>query len=169
MVEENKLLTLIYSVFLGVLLAIFVGVSINTFYPGPTYPEYPETLAIYDGKEMTAEQKAIQKKFDEQSRQYNKDTKPYNRNVSLIVLGSAVLLLAVSLVLEKRGVKVIADGFMLGGLFSLVYSLGRGFAAQEDTYVFLIVTVALGVVLYLGYHRYVQPQSGKSAKKKSAK
>lgn len=45
---------------------------------------------------------------------------------------------------------------MLGGLFVLLYSLGRGFASENSKYVFVVVTVGLVTVLYLGYHRFVK-------------
>jgi hypothetical protein len=60
--------------------------------------------------------------------------------------------------LEKKKVEVISDGVMLGGLFTLLYSLGRGFASQDSKYSFISITVGLMVVLYLGYHRFVRPK-----------
>lgn len=92
------------------------------------------------------------------------DTKkmnPYNRNVSIISLSAAVVLLALSMFLEGRNIKVISDGVMLGGLFMLVYSIGRGIASQDNKYMFGAVSVGLVVVLYLGYHRFVESKSSK--------
>lgn len=155
MAEDNKVLRFMYTFFLGVLLAIFVGVGVNTFYPGPEPPEYPASLTTYSNKEPTDEQQKAEKEFQEQIQQHEKDMQPYNRNVSIITLGAAVVLLTVSLVFEKK-IKFIADGIMLGGLFTLFYSLGRSFASQDSKYIFGVVTVALVVVLYLGYHRFVR-------------
>lgn len=156
MAEENKMLTFLYSIFLGLLLAIFIGVGVNTFYPGPKPPQYPVELNTY-GKELTDEQLATQQAYEITSREHEEKMKPYNRNVSMITLSAAVLLLALSLFLEKRNIKVISDGVMLGGLFTLLYSLGRGFAAQDSKYTFVVITVGLVIVLYLGYHRFVRP------------
>jgi hypothetical protein len=50
----------------------------------------------------------------------------------------------------------MADGVMIGGLFVLLYSLGRGFASENSKYVFIVVTVGLVTVLYMGYHRFVK-------------
>lgn len=154
--DDNKILRLVYTFFLGLLLAIFVGVSINTFYTGPQAPEFPTELNTY-GKEpeLTPEQITIQKNWDQKIEQHNKDMRPYNRNVSIVTLGAAVILLIASIVYEKK-MKIIADGVMLGGLFTLLYSLGRGFASENSKYVFVVVTVGLAVVLYLGYHRFVR-------------
>jgi predicted histidine transporter YuiF (NhaC family) len=163
--DDNKLIRLVYTFFLGLLLAIFVGVGINTFYDAPQAPEYPIELNTY-GKEPTTEQVDKQKEFDKKAEEHNKKMQPYNRNVSILTLVAAVVLLAVSLVYEKR-MKVIADGVMLGGLFTLVYSIGRGFASENTDYVFVMVTIGLAIVLYLGYHRFIRVQGApaKSAKK----
>ncbi len=164
-VDDNKVLKLVYTFFLGVLLAIFIGVGIDTFYPGPQQPEYPTELYSY-GEKMTAKQQEQQKEFDKAQRDFEKAVQPYNRNVSIISLVAAVVLLGVSLYLEKRKVKIVADGIMLGGLFTLIYSLIRGFAAEDSKYVFVVVTVSLAVVLYLGYHRFVEPAEKKAKKTK---
>lgn len=175
MAEDTRIIRVIYSFFLGVLLAIFVGVGVNTFYPGPTAPEYPSESISYTAKEPTAEQIAAEKQYNEQWEQHQKDMQPYNRNVSIITLVAAVTLLAISLVYERR-IKFIADGVMLGGLFTLLYSLGRSFASDNSKYIFTVVSVALIVVLFLGYHRFVRPFAGaqvsaelKPQKQKSSK
>ncbi|MFA5003759.1 MAG: hypothetical protein WC498_00565 [Candidatus Saccharimonadales bacterium] len=169
MKEDNKILKLVYTFFLGLLLAIFVGVGINTFYPGPKAPEFPIELNTY-GKapELTSEQIKIQKNWDQKAAQHNKDMRPYNRNVSILTLVSAVIFLVVSMIFEKR-IKIIADGVMLGGLFTLLYSIGRGFASENSKYVFAVVSVGLVIVLYLGYHRFVREHGivSKIAKEKS--
>ena len=159
MAEENKILTIVYTFFLGLLLAIFVGVGISTFYPSPESPEYPIALNSY-GKEMTPKQEVLQRKFDVQMEVYNEKMKPYNRNVSIMVLIAAVLCIVISFVYEKK-IRIIADGVMLGGLFLLLYSLGRGFASEDTKYVFAMVSVGLIIVLYLGYHRFIRPYNQK--------
>lgn len=154
--EDNRILKIVYTFFVGLLLAIFVGVGINTFYAGPKAPEFPIELNTY-GKEqeLTPEEVTVQKDWDQTMEQHNKDMKPYNRNVSMLTLGAAVILLVTSMVYEKK-IKIIADGVMLGGLFTLLYSLGRGFASENSRYVFVVVTIGLAIVLYLGYHRFVR-------------
>lgn len=157
--ENVQILKLFYSLFLGILLAIFVGVGINTFYPGPPAPEYPTELN-YTEKQLTTKQQRIQKAYDIKINQYNKNMQPYNRNVSIMALTAAVILLVISLVFEKR-MKIISDGVILGGLFTLLYSLGRGFASSDSKYVFVVVSICLVAVLYLGYHRFVRPHTPK--------
>ena len=164
MKEDNKILKLVYTFFLGLLIAIFIGVGINTFYPGPKAPEFPVVLNTLS-KEPTTDELATQRAFDIKMEQHNKDMRPYNRNVSIIAFIAAVVLRAVSLVYENK-IKVMADGVMLGGLFVLLYSLGRGFASENSKYVFIVVTVGLVTVLYLGYHRFVKAHEPKNTTSK---
>jgi hypothetical protein len=154
MEQHRGILTLVYTFFLGLLLAIFVGVGISAFYTAPKEPVYPTELNTY-GKELTAEQAEKQRRYDEQVQGYNEAMKPYNRNVSIITLVLAVFFLTASILFAGK-LKILADGVMLGGLFTLVYSIGRGFASENNKYVFLIVTIGLAIVLYLGYVRFVR-------------
>ena len=114
---------------------------------------------------MTEKQLTVQQEFDRADEAYLEKMKPYNRNVSVITMAAAVTLLTVSMVFEKR-MKIIADGVMLGGLFTLFYSIGRGFASENSKYVFAVVTIGLILVLYLGYHRFVKPHQPATAAKK---
>lgn len=151
---KNKLvLEAVYTLFLGLLLALFIGVGIDTFYPGPTAPEYPAVLNTYVGKNMTPEQEKAQREFDASMNQYNKEMMSYNRNVSIIAVSAAVVLLIISIIFEKR-IKFISDGVMTGSLFTLVYGIGRGFASQNSEYVFIVVSIGLVAVIYLGYRYF---------------
>jgi len=94
---------------------------------------------------------------------YNKQLKDYNRNVAMITLGAAVLLLAVGLLLESRA-GIFADGLLLGGTFTLLYSIGRSFAGDDPKYSFTVVSAGLLVTMIVGYLKFVNPP--KSAKKK---
>ncbi len=159
--EDNKTLQLVYTFFVGILIALFIGVGISTFYAEPASPKYPVEINSY-GKELTAEQEEKLRALDTEREAYNERMKPYNRNVSVIVLIAAVMLLVASILLEKK-IQLLSDGIMLGGLFSLIYGIGRGFASQNTRYVFVVISLGLATVLYLGYHRFVS----KPAKRKA--
>ncbi len=151
--EESRLLKFVYTLFLGVIVALFVGVGINTFYPGPKSPEYPIALNYY-GKEPTAEQLKVQNAWDQQMTKHNEQMKPYNRNVSMIALGGAITLLVVSLLFEKS-IKLLSDGMLIGGFLTLIYSIGRGFASEDSKYVFIALCVGLAIVLFTGYKKFI--------------
>lgn len=153
--EQNHILQLVYTFFLGILITVFVGMGISTFYPSPERPEYPAELNSIS-KEPTKEQEAKQIEFEEKNRKFDKDILgPYNRNVSMIALSTAVLLMFISIASQHR-LKIIANGVMLGSFFTLLYSLGRGFASQDSKYTFITATIGLVVALFIGYTRFVK-------------
>jgi hypothetical protein len=162
---DNKILTLVYTFFLGLMLALFVGLGISTFYESPKPPEYPITLETK--AEQTPADTAKIQKYESEIRDYEKVSQTYNRNVSIIALVSAVILLAISLAFERYNA-VIANGVLLGGLFTLLYSIGRGFASQDSKMTFVTVSVGLIIAIYLGYRRFahVHPPAAQLVTKK---
>ena len=165
---EAKLSKFAYTLFLGLILALFVGMGINTFYASPKMPEYPHSLTTAGLKSpdgaIPEEDIQAQRDYDEAYKEYDKQSQIYHRNVSIIALVTAVLFVAVSLVYERKN-QVIMNGVMIGGIFILVYSIGRGIASNDTKYTFIAVAVSLAVVLVLGYRRF----SDVSAAKKLAK
>lgn len=160
------MLKIIYTIFLGLLLALFVGLGINTFYEGPKQPEYPNTIysTTKDGQPTEAQIKE-NNDFNESFEKYTEESENYSRNVSIIALISALVLLVGGLLFEKRN-DVIGGGILLGGLFTLVYSIVRGFVSADTKYTFLVVTIGVLIALYLGYRRFGQPKPVKKSKKK---
>lgn len=148
------MLKTIYAFFLGILLAIFIGVGIAAFYAAPTEPKAPDIMVGKDGP--TQAQQDEQKAYDQAFDSYKKNQQePYDRNVSIAALAGAVILVAIGLLLENR-ISVLADGALLGGVFTLLYSIGRGFAANNSKYSFVSVAVGLVVALGLGYQRFIR-------------
>jgi len=159
------LIKYVYIVFLGLILATFVGVGIAAFYKGPQYPETPATLKYPRYPEVStgtpsAEYIKEQEAFDEQSKEFQDQNNAYSRNVSMIALGFAVVMLVVSLVFLKN-LPVIADGVLLGGVLTLAYSIIRGFNSNDDIYRFLVLGVGLITAMVLGYLKFVAPQNKK--------
>jgi hypothetical protein len=84
----------------------------------------------------------------------------------MIVLGAAVVLVVLGLILHAK-TDVIADGLLLGGVFTLLYSIGRSFAGQDPKYSFTVTTVGLITTMVVGYLKFIQPQKpAKSGKRK---
>lgn len=164
------LIKYVYIVFLGIILATFVGVGIAAFYKGPTYPETPATLKYerpypdFQTGTPSAEYIKEQEQFDAQSRKFQEDSNIYNRNVSMISLAFAVLMLVLSLSFFKK-IPVIADGLLLGGVLTLAYSVVRGFNTNDDIYRFLVVGAGLAIAMVLGYLKFVAPLPSSKSKK----
>ena len=160
------LIKYVYIVFLGLILATFVGVGISAFYKGPVYPEtpatlkyarpYPEANTATPSAEYIKEQEA----YDAESKKFQEANDQYSKNVSMIAIGFAILMLVVSLTLFKQ-ILVIADGLLLGGVLTLAYSIIRGFGSNDDIFRFLVVGVGLITAMALGYLKFVAPQSKK--------
>jgi len=154
------MIKVIYAFFVGLLLAIFVGVGVSAFYPAPKAPQYPSSLATPEKaapSEQTDAQLDAQREYEREYEVFRAQDASYNRNVSIIVLVAAVIFVVVSLLFESK-IRIIADGILLGGVFSLVYSIGRSFQADDSKYTFLVVAVGLVIALFMGYLRFIKPQ-----------
>jgi hypothetical protein len=152
------ILKYIYTLFLALLVALFVGLGIDAFYPGPKVPEMPVILETEKpGCEDTAELKNVRLEFNQAQKDYSDQSKPYNRNVSILALVAAIVVLVASLTLLSK-IKMIADGILLGGVFTTAYSIIRGLINEDTKFRFLIVTVGLLIALILGYIKFIQPK-----------
>jgi len=148
----------VYTIFLALLVALFVGLGISAFYPGPKEPQYPLDLNIdKPGCEETQELKNTRVDFERANRDFQEKFKSYSRNVSVVSLAAAILILIASLTLLAK-IKMIADGILLGGVFTTVYSLIRGLMSEDTKFRFLIVTVGLLIALVLGYIKFIRPK-----------
>ena len=161
------ILKYIYTVFLGILLATFVGVGIAAFYPQPKYPQYPPMFAPQAVKPFSeaqndSTQAALLQKQEQESYRISQDfqklSEDYNKNVSVISLTSAIIILLLSLTLVKNLI-YIADGTLLGGVLTLLYSIVRGFGSQDDMFRFVVVTIGLLIALILGYIKFIKPST----------
>jgi hypothetical protein len=163
---EDKLLRLVYTFFLGLIIAIFVGMGISTFYGEPKMPDYPRySEPVANDPTQDAKFMKIQDEYDAKYKAYEKDLQVYNRNVSIISLVLAVAFLVIGLLFERKN-QVIANGILMGGIFILIYSIARGFASTDTKYTFIAVSVSLLVVLYLGYRRFSAVQVAPTSSKK---
>lgn len=155
----------LYIVFIGILFAILVAVGIAVFYPQPKYPAYPielsPTVPPKEGSPQAVKLEAKRIDFEKQSRDFQKISESYNRNVSIIAMGFAVLFVLLGLALAKK-MPIFPDALLLGSVGTLMYSIVRGFSANDDMYRFLVVAVSLFISLIIGYVKFIKPQhSGK--------
>lgn len=151
------IIKLVYTLFLALLIALFIGLGIDAFYPGPTPPEYPIEIENIKptSEEETRELNENQKKFNQEQKVYFDESKSYNRNVSMISLAASIIVLVASLTLLSK-IKMIADGILLGGVFTAAYSIIRGLMSNDSRFRFLIVTVGLIIALVLGYIKFIK-------------
>ena len=143
---------------MALLVALFVGLGVTTFYPGPEAPKYPLELdQVKQGCEQTVEQQTLSREFNKAQEKFMEESKPYNRNVSIISLVASIIILVLSLTLLTK-IKMIADGILLGGVFTTMYSIMRGLMSEDSQFRFLIVVIGLGIALALGYIKFIRPR-----------
>lgn len=159
------MLQFVYSFFLGLLLAVFVGLGVASFYQSPKAPEYPISIETKAGQEETEDQRAAREKYDADYKAYNENFEDYSRNVSMIVLGAAVILVVLGLTLHSK-TDVIADGLLLGGTFTLLYSIIRSFMGGDPKYSFSVVSIGLVITVIVGYMKFIKPQQRPAGSKK---
>lgn len=156
------MLKLLYIFAIGLLFAAVVGLGVQAFYPQPEYPKYPVELEYKEGsQDLTAEQIQIRKDYDATQEAFQDKMSGYNRNVSLILIGIALLVLAISIIWIGT-IDVIGDGLTLGGVFTLLYGLGRALAGGDEKIRFLAVAFGLVVLVFLAYWKYIKPEQQKT-------
>lgn len=160
---ERVFLKLIYTFLIGIFLAVFVGVGVAAFYPGPKYPEQSVILKYCSPEMKTSgtqsdECKSEFEKFDKDEKLYQKQSQIYDRNVSIIAIIASIIIVVASLTF-LRNILLIADGFLLGGLLTLIYGVMRGFGTEDNMFRFVVVSVGLFVSLFLGYVKFSKPTS----------
>lgn len=156
---RGGLMKILYATILGVMLAFFIGLGIEAFYPTEQYPEPPLELQYLDiGKtgELNDEQKQLQKDYDQQVKAYDSRNQHHSRNVSIIAIIASVIYMTLSLTVLLKTNSVFSDGFLIGSLLTLLYGIARGFETNDNKFRFIIVTVGLLIALVLGYIKFVR-------------
>ncbi len=162
-------LRIAYTIFIGILLATFVGVGIAAFYPSPKQPKqdmFPYAEKI--DSELTPEEKKVQVAQQEKNQKeweaFSEANKEYSRDVSVISLVASVIMLGLGLTLVRK-IYMMSDGLLLGGVLTLVYSIIRSFNSNNNQFQFIVVSVGLIAALSLGYIKFVKPHEKNSSKK----
>lgn len=149
-------LKFLYALAIGLLVVAFVGFGISAFYPEPEFPQYPQELE-FAGPNPTPEEKALMAEQREKENAYQARISAYNRVVSTIAIGAAVLLLVGSILWLSR-LPVIGDGTTLGAVFTLFYGLIRAFMTDSEQFRFVAVAVGLVVLVALVYWKFARPR-----------
>lgn len=168
----------IFSFFLGLMLVAFAGVGVYTFYPPPE--EFSTQIRELNRREeiirdsrpadqLTEEDRAQIREVN-QERYALQDAlreaqRPWGRTTSIILMVTATLAMAVSLIRAGQ-LPVISNGLLLGGVFTMLYGVGWIIATDVSKARFAVMAIALAITLALGYLRFVR--TGKGAPDKVA-
>jgi hypothetical protein len=158
---QNSVLRLIYTLVLAVAFGLFIGVSIYTFYPYPSYDDiykqdvYAETCSDkydYDTSAYKKCQKeedlARQKKYDEREDL----VKSWTTNVGVFLLIVSSIVIFASVYLNEK-IEIISNGLLLGGFFTMLSSVGFSFGSGNKYLSFAFSLIALGITIFVGYIR----------------
>jgi hypothetical protein len=158
----------IFSFFLGLMLTAFAGVGVYTFYPPPD--EFNTQIRELNRREeMIRDSRPADQLTEEdrvQIREVNEERyalqdalreaqRPWGRTTSIILMVTATLAMAVSLIRADQ-LPVISNGLLLGGVFTMLYGVGWIIATDVSKARFVVMTIALGITLILGYVRFVR-------------
>ncbi|MBN1832187.1 MAG: hypothetical protein JW896_08760 [Deltaproteobacteria bacterium] len=158
----------IFSIFLGLMLTVFFGIGVYTFYPPPT--QFADQIKELNRQEQVIKttKKAgeltgsdrdqleeIALKRRELMIAAEETRKPWCLSTSIILIIFSTLTLVVSLVRAVQ-LQVVSNGLLLGGVFTMLYGMGWIAFAGTSTIRFLVMTAALIVTLVLGYVRFVR-------------
>jgi hypothetical protein len=167
--RQHYALQTIFSFFLGLMVAAFIGVGVNTFYPSPgdKYAKPRQEMSrrqealsrkAAPGNMTAAEQAQIDSLNAEQDAANEKqqaEIKDWARVTSIILVIFATLVLVVSLILSVQ-LRVISNGLLLGGLFTMIYGTGWAIFSGNSVTRFWVILFALIVSIGLGYAKFVR-------------
>ena len=152
--EHYTLLKAIYVVFLGLIIALFCGLGVSAFYQQPKERKPPVASASENANKTGPSQAEID--YENNFREYEENQlKPYNRNVSIITIILATVILVLSLILSAW-LPILSDGILLGAVFTLVYSIIRGISAGNVRFTFIIVSVGLAITIFIGFWKFLR-------------
>jgi hypothetical protein len=160
----------IFSFFLGLMVAAFVGVGVYTFHP-PNEAIERELLELDRQEqaagvgratgELTEEERArAQELLDARNAAmdaHQEARDAWGRSTSMILIALATLVMVISLVRSDQ-LPVISNGLLLGGVFTMVYGVGWIVASDTSITRFMVLSVALVMTLGLGHFRFVRPR-----------
>jgi len=166
--SRNTGLRTIFSIFLGLMLTAFAGIGVYTFHPPPDEfddrmreltREEQAIMASRPSSELTADERDriedIGRQRREMSREAVEARKPWCLSTSILLIVFSTLLLVVSLV-RANELQVISNGLMLGGVFTMLYGIGWIAFTGTSVLRFVVMTIALGITLGLGWYRFVR-------------
>ncbi len=168
--KQRDALQTIFSFFLGLMVLAFIGVGVNAFYQSPAEKDAPQMQKLSRRQQAlelktspnTARSASDQVELDRIIAQQNAlqdrqqaQMEVWARNTSIVLILFATAVMGVSLVRSEQ-LRVISNGLLLGGLFTMVYGSGWVVFSGSSTARFFVILFALAVSLGLGWLKFVR-------------
>jgi hypothetical protein len=175
--RQRDALQTIFSFFVGLMVLAFIGVGVNTFYEAPQQ-KYSEELnklsqqqsrldmkrpssGAFSSSEQ-AEWDRLQKEIDALNKKQQAEMEIWARNTSIVLVVFATLVMGVSLIRSEQ-LRVLSNGLLLGGLFTMLYGAGWVIFSGSSWARFLVILFALVVTIGLGYLKFVRAKKDEPA------
>lgn len=168
---QSGALQAIFALFLGVIVALVVGVGVNTFHPNPADETRAELEQLYQSQQFSMAEKADQAapataddqrldarilQLEELARQQEQD---WAAATSVVVVILATVLLAAAVALARVAAAwVFSTGLLLGGIFTMLYGVVLSMMSGQSVLRFVLLLAALLITSGLGYLRFVRTQ-----------
>ena len=171
--RQNTGLQIIFSIFLGLMVAAFIGVGVYTFYPPPEtkyqeqlqdlYRQQEDIERFKDSTKLTAAERAQLRETQDKIRaledKQSAEREIWGRNTSIVLITFATIVMSISLIRAEQ-LPVISNGLLLGGVFTMIYGVGWIIATGTSYARFAVMTIALVITLVLGWVRFVRVKQG---------
>ncbi len=132
---SQSILQVIFSIFLGLVVVAFVGIGVNTFYPSPIGPDGNWDQAAWSTWQL-------------------------NTSAALLVCATVVMVLSM---IRSELAPVIANGVLLGGLFTMIYAVGMSISVGNQWPRFALISVALVISVGVGYWKFTRRRPAPAA------
>lgn len=169
---QSGALQAIFAVFLGIIIAVVVGVGVSTFHSNPADDTRQQLETLYQQQEqgkfpdatVTAEDRAVQEQIMALEAVAQEQEQDWAASTSLIVIVIATGLLAGAVGLARMPQAwVFSTGLLLGGIFTMLYGVVLSFMGAQSVARFAILVTALIITCGLGYLRFVRARASTAA------
>lgn len=174
--RQRDMLATIFSFFLGLMVLAFIGVGVNTALPDPSRDLSRKNEALYrqqsrleeargkDGNLPAAQQAEydrIQAQIDAAQQKTEDAMKSWARDTSIVLIVFATIVMGISLIRSEQ-LRLISNGLLLGGLFTMLYGTGWSIFSGDDWVRFGVIAFALVVTVGLGYAKFVRARQAEA-------
>ncbi len=155
----NMIVKGLYTILLGIFLTLFVSIGIATFYPEPIYQPPAPCMVPLPAKTTSSGigTQEMNKNCERAQKKISDERDGYVQFISSVALIAAVVYLVLSITVVSH-MEVFSYGFLFGSIFTLLYSVMRGLGSSHAQFKFVLVCLSLGVVLWVGYLRFIKEQ-----------
>jgi hypothetical protein len=162
-------LQIIFSFFVGLMVTALIGVGVYTFYPPPETQiedqvrqltrQMEDIQAFKEKESLTAPEQARMRDLEDQRRELEdmqrKGQESWGGTTSIVLITFATMVMSVSLIRAEH-LRVLSNGLLLGGLFTMIYGTGWIIATGSSTARFFVLAAAVVITIGLGYVKFVR-------------